>query len=56
MKLTKEQQEILDGKKGDTLSKVMQTIVRYGELFGADKLVSKSTKFSSVFNITPFNL
>jgi len=33
MKLTKEQQAILDGAKGETLSKVMQTIIRYGELF-----------------------
>ena len=36
MKLTKEQQAILDGEKGETLSKVMQTIIRYGELFGAE--------------------
>ena len=36
MNLTKEQQEIYDGKQGATLAKVMQTLVRYGELFGAD--------------------
>ena len=31
MNLTKEQQEIYDGKQGATLAKVMQTLVRYGE-------------------------
>lgn len=36
MNLTKEQQDILDGKQGDVLAKVMQTLVRYGEVFGAD--------------------
>ena len=29
MNLTKEQQEIYDGKQGATLAKVMQTLVRY---------------------------
>ena len=33
MNLTKEQQDILDGKQGDVLAKVMQTLVRYGEVF-----------------------
>lgn len=39
MKLTKEEQDILDGKKGKVLAKVMKTVVQYGEAFGADKLV-----------------
>ena len=39
MKLTKEEQDIFDGKKGKVLAKVMQTVVRYGNAFGADKLV-----------------
>ena len=39
MQLTAEQQEILDGKKGEVLAKVMKTMVRYGEVFGATKLV-----------------
>ena len=34
MNLTKEQQEILDGKQGDILARIMKTLVRYGELFG----------------------
>ena len=39
MTLTKEEQDIMDGKKGDVLAKVMKTIVRHGNLFGAPKLV-----------------
>lgn len=39
MYLTPEQQAILDGKKGETMAKVMQTLVRFGDIFGADKLV-----------------
>lgn len=38
MFLTDEQQAILDGKKGETLAKVMETMVRYGELFGAQSM------------------
>ncbi len=39
MTLTKEEQEILDGKKGPLLQKAMKTVVAYGDLFGAEKLV-----------------
>ena len=39
MTLTKEEQDILDGKKGDVLAKVMKTVVAHGNAFGADKLV-----------------
>ena len=39
MKLTQEEQEILDGEKGPLLQKALKTIVAYGELFGAEKLV-----------------
>ena len=38
MKLTKEEQDILDGKKGDVLAKVLKTVVMHGELFGAERL------------------
>ena len=40
MKLTQEQQAILDGKQGAVLAKVMKTLVQYGELFGAERMVS----------------
>ena len=39
MKLTEEQQAILDGEKGETLAKVMKTLVMYGEAFGAETMV-----------------
>ena len=35
MKLTQEEQDILDGKKGKALAKVMRTVVDHGNLFGA---------------------
>ena len=54
MKLTKEQQAILDGKKGEVLSKVMQTIIRYGELFGAEKLVPVTSEYNHL--VTSFGL
>ena len=39
MQLTNEQQAILNGEKGETLAKVMKTMVMYGEAFEAEKLV-----------------
>ena len=39
MTLTQEEQDILDGKKGPLLQKALKTIVAYGELFSAKKLV-----------------
>ena len=39
MVLTKEQQAILDGEKGETLAKVMKTMVMYGDAYEAEKLV-----------------
>ena len=39
LKLTKEEQEILDGKMGPLLQKALKTIVAYGELFRATELV-----------------
>ena len=38
MELTKEQQALLDGEKGETMAKVMKTLVQYGEIFGATKM------------------
>jgi hypothetical protein len=39
MKLTTEEQEIYDGKKGPLLQKAIKTIIDYGQMFGAEKLV-----------------
>ena len=39
MKLTPEQIDILEGKQGAVKAKVMETIVRYGDMFEATELV-----------------
>ena len=54
MYLTPEQQEILDGAKGETLAKVMRTLVRYGDIFGADKLVPVTGQHNHL--VTSFGL
>lgn len=54
MKLTEEQQAILDGKQGETKAKVMETLVRYGELFGADEMVPITSKYNHL--VTSFGL
>ena len=54
MYLTPEQQAILDGTKGETMAKVMKTLVMYGETFGADKMVPVSSKYNHL--VTSFGL
>ncbi len=54
MVLTKEQQAILDGEKGETLAKVMKTIVMYGDAFEAEKLVPITSKYNHL--VTSFGL
>ena len=54
MILTKEQQAILDGEKGETLAKVMKTLVMYGEAFEAEKLVPITSKYNHL--VTSFGL
>ena len=54
MNLTPEQQAILNGKSGETMAKVMETVVRYGELFGATELVPVSSKYNHL--VTSFGL
>jgi predicted aconitase len=39
MPLTQEEQDILDGKKGEQMAKVMKIVVALGIVFGAEKLV-----------------
>ena len=39
MPLTKEEQDIMDGKKGEELAKVMKIVVAHGNAFHAEKLV-----------------
>jgi len=54
MILNEEQQAILNGSKGEVLAKVMQTVIRYGELFGAEKLVPVTSKYNHL--VTSFGL
>ena len=54
MFLTEEQKSILNGEKGETLAKVMESVVRYGELFGAEKLVPITSKYNHL--VTSFGL
>jgi len=39
IELTQAQQAILNGEQGETMAKVMSTLIKYGELFGATKMV-----------------
>ena len=54
MILTKEQQAILDGEKGEGLAKVMKTLVMYGDAFEAEKLVPITSKYNHL--VTSFGL
>ncbi|MEE1218631.1 MAG: aconitase X [Ruminococcus sp.] len=54
MILTNEQQAILDGKQGETLAKVMKTLVMYGDAFEAEKLVPITSEYNHL--VTSFGL
>ena len=54
MYLTPEQQAILNGSKGETMAKVMKTLVMYGETFGADKMVPVTSNYNHL--VTSFGL
>ena len=45
MKLTPEQQAMLDGAKGETMAKVVKTLVMYGDTFGAEKMVPITSEY-----------
>ena len=54
MILTPEQQAVLNGSQGETLAKVMKTLVMYGETFGAEKMVSVTSEYNHL--VTSFGL
>lgn len=54
MQLTAEQQQILDGAKGETMAKVMKTMVMYGDAFEAEKLVPITSSYNHL--VTSFGL
>ena len=54
MILNEEQKAILNGEKGETLAKVMESVIRYGELFGAEKLIPVTGRYNHL--VTSFGL
>ncbi len=54
MILNEEQKAILNGEKGENLAKVLESVIRYGELFGAEKLVPVTSKHNHL--VTSFGL
>ncbi len=54
MILTDEQKAILKGSEGEVKAKVMETVIRYGELFGAERLVPVTSKYNHL--VTSFGL
>ncbi len=54
MQLTQAQQAILNGEQGETLAKVMKTLVMYGETFGAEKMVPVESQYGHL--VTSFGL
>ena len=54
LQLTEEQEAILGGSRGETLARVMETLVRYGEIFGATKMVPVTSTYNHL--VTSFGL
>jgi len=54
MYLTDEQQAILNGSKGETMARVLKTLVMYGDTFGAEKMVPVTSEYNHL--VTSFGL
>lgn len=54
MQLTPEQQALLDGARGETVQKVMRTLVLYGETFGAERMAPITSECGHL--VTSFGL
>lgn len=54
MKLTDKQLAILNGEQGETMAKVMKTLVMYGDAFEAEKLVPITSEYNHL--VTSFGL
>ena len=54
MELTPEQAAILNGEQGETMAKVMKTLVMYGEAFGATKMIPVTSEKGHL--VTSFGL
>ena len=53
MILTERQKGILEGKEGEVKSKVMKTLIMYGETFGAEKMVDITSQYGHL--VTSFH-
>ena len=53
MKLTQEEKDILNGSQGETMAKIMKTVVDFGDVFGAKRLVpiTHASHFVTSFGI-----
>ena len=45
MQLTPQQQALLDGAQGETMAKVVKTLVMYGDTFGAQRMVPVTSRY-----------
>ena len=54
MELTQEQQEILNGSKGEVMAKIMKTLVMYGDTFSATKMVPITSEYGHI--VTSFGV
>ena len=54
MFLNEEQQAILNGSQGETMAKIMKTMVMFGDAFGAEKMVPVTSKHNHL--VTSFGL
>ena len=54
MQLTEKQQAMLNGEQGETMAKVMKTLVMYGETFGANDMVAVTSEYNHL--VTSFGL
>ena len=45
MQLTPQQQALLDGAQGETMAKVVKTLVMYGDTFGAQRMVPVTSEY-----------
>ena len=51
MILTEQQRAILEGAQGETMAKVLKTLVMYGETFHAQRLVPITGQYLSLIHI-----
>lgn len=54
MILTQEQQALLDGEKGETIARVMKTLIMYGDAFSAERMVPITSEYGH--NVISFGI